>query len=169
MQTETEEVRQKKDMTDILVGIVVALLAYVVGSLMYDQYRDYVESAPASNWVEVSTFIVPDFEAGANPNIDYTRIIKQEVSSSWNAELRRYDGEAYSVVCNKAGFSELDPFRSPPSECWSLGSFVDENCVKSLEPGVHRLAVTWELSPRGLDRTILYPFSSNAFNVLGEE
>jgi hypothetical protein len=169
MQTETEEVRQKKNMTDILIGIGVALLAYVVGSIMYGQYRDYVESAPASNWVEVTKFVVPDFETGANPNIDYKRIIKQEVSSSWNAEIRRYDGETYSVVCNKAGFSELDPFRAPPIGGWNLGSFVDEECVDSLKPGVHRLSVIWELRPRGLDRTILYPFSSNAFNVLGEE
>lgn len=169
MTQDTEEVRQKKNITDFLLGIGVALLLYISVSVGWHQYQGLVDHFPATNWVEVTRFNIPDFEAGADPIIDYQRTIKQEVSSSWTAELRRYegDGEGYSVVCIRNGFSELDPFRVPPPSGWSMASFVGSDCVSTLNPGVHRLSVTWELRPIGVDDPVFYPFSSNAFTILG--
>lgn len=165
-QHESTEVTFKKKMTNIALGVGLGLLVYISGSIAWFQYQDYVESAPATNWVEVTRFSVPDFDPGTNPTIDYQRVIKQSVSSAWTAELRHFlDGDDYEVVCLNSGFSELEPGRAPPPTGWTLGSFASRDCVDSLEPGVYRLYVTWELRPRGYDRTIRYPITSNTFQV----
>lgn len=165
---DTPEQKEKKNLTDIMIGVGLAFLIYIAGSIAWYQYQESNNTAPATNWVEVTGLTVPNFQLGVNPTIDYVRDIKQAVSSSWSAELRRYSdtSDNYDVVCERSGFSELEPGRAPPATGWTLGSFAGTDCVESLTlPGRHRLMITWELRPSGTDRVILYPISSNAFFI----
>lgn len=164
--TDSPEKKRKKNVTDFLLGVGLALLVYLSGSVAWYQYTAFQSYAPATNWVEVTKFQIPYFKQGVNPVIDYQRTIKQTVSSSWTSEIRRLnEDDSYTIICTNSGFSELDPGREAPPAGWTVGSFAGNDCVSELEPGLYRLHVVWELRPRGFDRTIRYPFSSNAFQV----
>jgi hypothetical protein len=163
--------KQRKNLTDIGVGIILAICLYFLILTTYSQFTRWQAQAPATNWVEVSSLAVPNFQPGVDPVIEYVREIKQSVSSSWTAELRHYPNDSgdYELICERSGFTELEPGRAPPPGGWTLGSFAGIDCVKNITTqGRYRLQIIWELRPRGYDRTITYPISSNTFFV-GEE
>ena len=162
---DTPSEAKKKNFNDVAVGVILAICVYFLALTSWNQYWDWQEKAPATNWVEVTSFNVPNFVVGANPSIDYVRNIKQAVSSSWTSEVRRYhdDSDNYELACTNSGFSELEPGRAAPTTGWFLSSFVGEDC--KFTPGRHRVYVTWNLSPKGYDRTIRYNFTSNTFFV----
>lgn len=168
MTQDSQGTKKRKNLTDIMIALALGLLIYLSISVGIAQYQQYNESAPATNWVEVTSLTVPNFKPGVNPTIDYVREIKQQVSSSWTAELRYYppDTENYEVACERTGFSELEPGRAPPANGWTVGSFAGTDCVEELtREGRYRLNIVWKLRPRGLNREIVYPISSNTFYV----
>ncbi len=165
MKDDSPEKKAKKNFNDIALGIILAICVFFMGVWSFNQYHAFQSMAPATNWVEVTSFTVPNFKAGVDPSIEYTRDIKQPVSSSWVSEVRRYvdNTDDYELVCTKSGFNELEPGRAAPPNGWFLSAFAGKDC--KLISGRYRIFVVWTLRPKGLERSIPYSFASNAFTV----
>ena len=157
--------RNRNLFSDIATGVTTAIALFFAIQYGIQQYNNFLESGPASNWVEVTRLEIPNFTVGTDPSIAYEREIKQSVQSNWTAELRYFyneDGE-YSTACNNSGFSNLEPSRVPPADGWHLSDFIGKGCA--IEPGNYRLTVVWNLRPVGYSQSIVYNFSSNDFVV----
>ncbi len=153
--------RRVDKLTDQGLVISVAAALFVVGAAVATWVLQVDNAtAPASAWFTVDKMIVPDHKAGENPDIEFERTIKRNMSGRWAVETQSYNGSRWVTVCRGSGLSNYsvdEDLPRPITLDWFRGA-CDE------KPGLQRLQTVWLFSDEeGLTRSVIS--ESNEYTV----
>lgn len=105
-------------------------------------------SAPASDWFVINEVFVPDHAQGDDPEILYTREVREPFRGFWIVEVQERGVENLSyAACTGSGVNDYDLDDHIPAGQVSLSWFVGRDC--KLKPGLYRLRVSVDMSRPG--------------------
>jgi hypothetical protein len=124
------------------------------------------ELTPPNAWLAVREIYVPDFRVDEFPNLIYDREIRSNFHGYWIVEVQRQTVEGlWSTSCSGDGVNEYDPSEVIPNNTVSWSWFIGNDCSGLLEPGRHRLKVSYSMTRPGWPEKRITAFS-NEFEVL---
>lgn len=139
-------------------AIIVVGWALLVGASLYERYR------PASDWLMIEQVHVDDVKLSDNPEMKYTRTIKQPFVGEWLAEVQmRHPDGTWETFCASTGRSNYAPDKAPPNLLTLKWWTYPVDCTPK-HAGKYRLATSWTTElPGGLTKQVFA--ISNTFNV----
>lgn len=145
----------------VVMGVILAIVAYMsylqIDSLMYMKQ-------PISN-IFMSSVIVPDFDVGENPEVQYNRNINTSFLGDFSVELKKVDDG--TTICYGEGhgikYTQGEPLRKEDTDFdWYIGNHCSNNPL--LTAGQYYLETTYTIHIEGYPDRFL-TIRSNVFTV----
>ena len=116
---------------------------------------------PASDWFEVRSVSVADFEEGDfTAPVVYDRVIRKPFTGTWVAEVIRVPDNFNA--CVGSGTNRYEASDEVPAAGVTFSWFIGTNC--NLPPAQYTMRVHWDIKPSGYpDKEV--SLSSNVFTV----
>lgn len=118
--------------------VLLAFITLIIHRPIMDKINDLTTPQP---WFS-SSFSIPDFRQGENPQITYSRKVNRPLTGHWSVRIFSPPGED-PYVCSGSGFAYFQPELSGvvPYDLWS---FVGTECRPW--PGDYRACSLYELT-----------------------
>ena len=144
-----------------IAGISLALLSVTAGSAGLQFWR---EQRPATDWIEITQFIVRDALPGEDPRIVYERTIYQDTPADWRVTVSRFDGDNTigTTYCVGPGVANYVKDRKLPPDAIHLSWLMGKDC--HFIDGTYRVTVTITVFPHGYLPKVL-TYDSNYFLI----
>lgn len=149
---------------ELAVALAVSTGVIHLGSAVSNRQK---ELTPPNAWLGVREIYVPDFKLGDWPSLIYDREIRENFNGYWIVEVQRQTSseDLWTTECSGDGINEYDPSEIIPNNTVSWVWFVGTDCESLMEPGLHRLKVSYSMTRPGWPEKRLTVFS-NLFEVL---
>lgn len=150
----------------ILHGFSILVIGVTLALLLFSGYSESRRSLSLLAPIETvfqADVVVPDFVAGSDPQVQYTRTIHEFFDGVYKVEIKRAD--TGSMICSNRGSAAYEPSDVLP-ESTSLAWYAnDEKCPIELKPGQYYIETWYKIKREGLP-TRYYGSTSNVFHVL---
>jgi hypothetical protein len=122
----------------LLIG---ALLMWITTQVQ----QHFRNTAPASDYFEVNQIGVPNFTVGENPKILYDRVVKQDFTAEFTAEIQ--DASSLQPVCTSTKTVNYTPEKELPVDgptlSWLMYREPLPDCVPPV--GTYRVHICWTI------------------------
>lgn len=141
-------------------GIVLAILIY---SVYLDVRGQVYLMLPSSN-IFTARVVVPDFNIGDDPVIQYDRTINRDFLGSFTVKLENVSTGA--IECYGEGHGYTYHANTPSPNGSKLSWFMNTDCTNDplVNTGQHFLETTWTIQVEGLPERYV-TVDSNTFNI----
>jgi len=126
----------------------VAYILVIGAMLMWGttQVKQYIrDTAPASDYFVVNQIGIPNFTVGENPKILYDRVVLQDFSATFTAEIQ--DASTLQAVCTSTKTVNYSPDKDLPKDGPTLSWLMYREPLPDCQPpvGTYRVQICWTI------------------------